>query len=61
MVVATAEQFPLPPPPKVFQSEENLKTYPYEEKISSALSGEERQTQNQRKGKMKLCKIAFLE
>lgn len=44
MVVAAAQHFPVPPPPKLFQSEESIKAYAYEEEMSSTLSGEEKQT-----------------
>lgn len=41
MVAAAAQQFPLPPPPNVFQSQENLRPYLYDEEIPSSHSGEE--------------------
>lgn len=40
IVIAAPQQFPVPPPPEIFQSEENLRAYVYKDERSSILSGE---------------------
>lgn len=44
MMVAAPKQFPVPPPPEMFQSGENLRTYVYDKERSSTHSGEKRQS-----------------